>query len=45
MEVEEIRDDTDEGKFHLGAATEKKLKVQEPSVSARVSKSPVLRFM
>ena len=45
VEVEVIGDDTDEDEFHLGAATEKKLKVQTPPVSARVSKSPILRCM
>lgn len=43
VEIEEIEDETDEDEFRLGAATETKLKVQAPLVSARVSKSPILR--
>lgn len=43
VKVERIGDDADEDEFHLGAATEKKLKAQVPPVSARVSKSPILR--
>lgn len=45
VEVEEIGDDTDGDEFRLGAAAEKKLNVQAPPVSAKVSKSPILRCM